>query len=621
MPTPTAPVAPVPTAPASAAPTAPVAPAPVLAMPAVTVPAESAMTAPAVLAPAAPSADVKLDPLLAEPDGSLPAQGNVPGSAGSAPDRAAAPSLPPAVRRLAELFQLGADERRVLALLIAAPEPPRLSQAAATLGLEPTALLTMLAGNGPLRSHGLVEVDPEAELGFLRPIDLLYAGRGVHLGGQAALAEAELFLGQAPGLAYFAAPPPGTEWAKDFLQQDRALLPGAQGAQVPQAVELARERLIAPHPILLWLSQCAVETVLPLAQAVRLRLSRPVLFIDGAALAGWPTPQLAAALRRLRRDADLRGAAVVVAEAQLLGSSWLALAAPRPPGQTAPVVLCSSGALLPGPLLPAGRGAELVPQAATLRPAPSAPVAAGAAATGAAELAADDPAALASRDDARRRAAMDAARAMGKPIPPELLATAPPPAPPPAPAPPRPAAPAAVAPPASAPPPPAPAPSGAPRPVNPRLAAALAKAGLPPAGGTPQHSAPAPAAPVAAVAPSPAPADSTAAAPPTEVPADDQPPLPLADDAGLDELVRVARTTPNQLQRAELLRKLSGKKDPRVIQLFRANAQSPHPAVRAAAEEGMASLFGATWNRTRAIPPPVQPPRSDDGSRGPGGAF
>lgn len=522
----------------------------------------------------------------------------------------------------------------MLALLIAAPEPLRLGQAAATLGVVPTALLTMLAGNGPLRAHGLVEVAPEAELGFLRPTDLLYAGRGVHLGGQAALAEAELFLGQAPGLAYLAAPPPGTEWAKDLLQQDRALLPGAQGAQVAQAVELVRERLIAPHPILLWLSQCAAETVMPLAQAVRLRLSRPVLFIDGAALAGWPMPQLAAALRRLRRDADLRGAAVVVAEAQLLGGSWLALAAPRPPGQTAPVVLCGSGALAPGPLSPAGRGAELVPQAASLRPAPSAAVAVGAAgAAGAADAAAEDPAVLASREEARRRAAMDAARAMGKPIPPELLATAPPPAPPPAPSPPRPAAPAApvaVTPPASAPPPAAPAPSGPPRPTNPRLAAALAKAGLPPAGSTVQRSAPAPAAPVAAVAPSPAPspvpadpapADASAAAPPAEVPADDQPPLPLADDAGLDELIRVARATPNQVQRAELLRKLSGKKDPRVIQLFRANVQSPHPAVRAAAEDGMASLFGATWNRTRAIAPPTQPPRSDDGNRGPGGAF
>jgi curved DNA-binding protein CbpA len=153
------------------------------------------------------------------------------------------------------------------------------------------------------------------------------------------------------------------------------------------------------------------------------------------------------------------------------------------------------------------------------------------------------------------------------------------------------------------------------------------------AGSTVQRSAP-PAAASAAVesrpaaTPTPPPAAATPAAAtevPTEVPAelqaDDQPPLPLADDAGLDELIRVARTTPNQAQRAELLRKLAGKKVPQVIQLFRANAQSPHPAVRAAAEDGMASLFGSTWNRTRAIPPPVQPPRSDDGNRGPGGAF
>jgi hypothetical protein len=97
--------------------------------------------------------------------------------------------------------------------------------------------------------------------------------------------------------------------------------------------------------------------------------------------------------------------------------------------------------------------------------------------------------------------------------------------------------------------------------------------------------------------------------------------MAIADDAGPEELVRVARITPNQLQRAELLRKLSGKKSPQVIQLFRTNTQSSHPLVRAAAEEGMSSIFGANWNRTRAISPPVQPPRSDDNGRGPGGAF
>ena len=66
----------------------------------------------------------------------------------------------------------------------------------------------------------------------------------------------------------------------------------APGLSEPQVIQALRERLIAPHPILLWLSQCAAETVMPLAQAVRLRLSRPVLFIDGAALAGWPWPLL-----------------------------------------------------------------------------------------------------------------------------------------------------------------------------------------------------------------------------------------------------------------------------------------------------------------------------------------
>src|SRR5439155_1739848 len=83
-------------------------------------------------------------------------------------------------------------------------------------------------------------------------------------------------------VVYLAAPPPGTEWAKDLLQ-DRALPQWAQGAQAPQVIELVRERLIALHPVLLWLSQCPPETVAPLGHAARLRLPRPVLMIDGAA--------------------------------------------------------------------------------------------------------------------------------------------------------------------------------------------------------------------------------------------------------------------------------------------------------------------------------------------------
>lgn len=605
--------------------------------------------------PASP-ADIRAAARAAQPSSSPPpaATAPIPESGPARPASRENPdaSLPAALTRLAEHFQLSHDERRVLGLLLHTSAPPPVSQVATALALGLGPLLGLLAGDSPLRAHGLVEVDAAAELGFLRPDDLLYPGRGLHLAGHTA--DAALFSGQAPGVMYLAAPPPGTEWAKDILQ-DRSLPAAGQAAltaQATQVTELVRERLIAPHPVLLWLSHCLPETILPLSHAARLRLQRPIVIIDGAALAGWPTPQLFAALRRLRRDADLRGAVVVVSETQLLGGAWAALTAPRPPGQTAPVVLCTSSALA-APAWPqaSGRGgAELVPQAATLRPGAAVTTAASAGGA-AADPGAEDPATLASREEARRRAALDAARAMGKPIPPELMAAA---AASPAPvAPPRPAAPAA---PAAPPPPPPPAPrppaaapaaptsAAAPaRPTNPRLAAALAKAGLPPAGSGQAASAAAasvpavaPAAPAAPAAPPTAsppagdPAGAAAASPaaPADQPTaasepavDDPPPLPLADDAALDELLRVCRTTPNQLQRAEILRKLSGKKSPHVIQMFRANVQSAHPGVRAAAEEGMASLFGANWNRTRAIAPPVQPPRSDDGGRGPGGAF
>ena len=83
----------------------------------------------------------------------------------------------------------------------------------------------------------------------------------------------------------------------------------------------------------------------------------------------------------------------------------------------------------------------------------------------------------------------------------------------------------------------------------------------------------------------------------------------------------MVRTTPNNAQRAQLLKGLTSTKSPAVIQIFRMNLSSPHAGVRTAAEAGMASLFGANWNRARSIAPPVQPPRSDDGNRGPGGAF
>ena len=558
----------------------------------------------------------------------------------------------PAVDPLAEIaarvsksFQLSALEQRLLALLLRPDAAYTVAVAAQELALSCEQAIITLASDQRLRAHGLVEVGESAELGFLRPDDRLFAGRGLLLSGL--VSEAALFTGQLPGVMHLPAPSPGTSWAQELMLEKPSL----------QLTELVKEKLVAAQPVLLWLSGCSVEQSQALAQLLRYRLQRPVVQLDGTALQGWPVPQLASALRRLRRDADLKGAVLLVTEAHLLGGAWRALAGPRPAGQSAPLILASSQQLsAPVPLGAPGVGLRgdqaWLTCSVSLRVQPVGAVQAGAGPTSAdaaagmvADPALDDPAAMASRDDARRRAAMDAARAMGKPIPTELMAAVPPPA---AAAPvsrpatpgPTPAAAAALS---TAPAPaavPAPAESAAPsapKPMNPRLAAALAKAGMLPPGT--QVATPTPAArpgakpaevaaapPARPVPASPAAVDSAVAAPDSKElveppPPDDQPPLPLADDAPHEEALRVLRTTPNQAQRAELLRRFAGSKSPAVIQLFRANTSSPHPGVRAAAEAGMASVFGVNWNRSRPIAPPVQPPRSDDSGRGPGGAF
>ena len=87
------------------------------------------------------------------------------------------------------------------------------------------------------------------------------------------------------------------------------------------------------------------------------------------------------------------------------------------------------------------------------------------------------------------------------------------------------------------------------------------------------------------------------------------------DKPTADEVALVARTSPNPQQRLELLNALKGAKTHPVVQALRDNVKSEHPAVRAAAEEGMANLFDANWNRMRAVGKPVQPPGSDDKNR------
>ena len=117
-----------------------------------------------------------------------------------------------------------------------------------------------------------------------------------------------------------------------------------------------------------------------------------------------------------------------------------------------------------------------------------------------------------------------------------------------------------------------------------------------------------------------APVSPPAAADPAAF-AGDGAPLPVARDATPDELARIATISPSAAQRVELINRLRTVRSAAVVAMLRANAASPHPAVRAAAEAAMGALFGPNWNATRAIPKPVQPPPSDDKDRGPPGGW
>jgi len=530
---------------------------------------------------------------------------------------------------LCGLLKPSAREQRLLEHLFAYHGTSTITQLAAQLDVPVVQVLAVLAPLGLLRGTALIEIDAPAELGYPQPDERVQLGRGLLI----AQHDRDTLPALLPGLAVLPTMEVEAAWAAEFVA-DRP-------AQI--ILELVKEKLVSVRPLLLLLSGCGGESAALLAQAVRLRLSRPVFFLDGNALAGFPQLELTAMLRRLRRDADLRGAALIVQDVEQLGASWRALTHPKPPGQTAPVILCSGGTLPQPRHFGAGSyGSPLQLHTHSLRPALAAAANPVAAASHAMAMETEPPEADRSREEARRQAALDAARAMGKPIPKELLAAAPvattTPATPAKPSAEAPAKPTPAPEPAkaeAAPRPEAPATSSSPRPVNPRLAAALAKAGLPPAGNAPPRdermapATPSPSAVAVAVAVAPkVEAEPALAAPPAAASVEtggeessDGPPLLLADDAKIDEMINVIKATPNIAQRCELLKRLHGTKSPLVIQLFRVFTTNAHPDVRAAAEAGMASLFGPNWNRARTIAPPVQPPRSDDGGRGPGGAF
>ena len=118
-------------------------------------------------------------------------------------------------------------------------------------------------------------------------------------------------------------------------------------------------------------------------------------------------------------------------------------------------------------------------------------------------------------------------------------------------------------------------------------------------------------APVVEVAPVPPPAPSIAV-PVAAPPVDDSPRLELPADAKPDLIAAAAMQSPSASQRVELMDRLAGIKSPKVVAALRHNARSEHPQVRSVAERLMTQLFGPSWNVSRAIAPPVQPPSTEE---------
>lgn len=407
-----------------------------------------------------------------------------------------------------------------------------------------------------------------------------------------------------------------------------------------------------------------------IARALVWRLRRPCLVLDGQALGVLDFAARWELLAVARRESDLRDAPLLVDGTAALGQTWRALAARPAPGRhlPAPIVLMDPGS---AGVLGGRPHSAFALREIQFAPTPTAHPTTPSAALAPAETTPAAPTAPAPEDPfeaVRRQAALDAARAMGRPIAipreqlparavvPRALAEAaggtsvPRPelaAPPPvasAPAETAPLSPAASTPAETAPPPPVastPAAATPPPPVEarPKEPAAAPTAPTPLLLDPPAHPAaaqPATTPAASAVDEDVRPADETreaaATAPssapgvtspdPAADPAEALPYIEVPEDAAVTDLLRLVPLAGNPLQRAELLRRLySAKGNTQAAALLRAYTKSEHEAVRMAAEEGMTIFFGPNWNRSRAIPKPVQPPRSDDGGRGPHGAF
>lgn len=554
------------------------------------------------------------------------------GSAKSAPPSAdaAAPSAPPeadaALLQLRSVFGLQPGEERALQLALAVERSPALAQALAARSggrgllawmVEEIAGPGLLAPAGRLRAHGLLVVD------------------GIPGGTPAAFDVVRLAPGMRERLDGAAPSPASMGMGIDAISAaDRGALPEPLMTLMKDDVLGSTARWVSVGGI-------APADAEKLAAVVARRLGRDSLRVDGRVVARLAPGDAAALLAAARREVDLVGSALLVDSAAWLGGGLLkAIGAPAV--AVSRVLLCDERKV-PELAVPAG----FTSRSLVLDGAPPADGAARPDVPGG--LAAPPPVPP-SIEAARRQAALDAARAMGRaldlpPLPP------PPPAAPDAPRPP-PAASASASAPASAPStpvaaaePPRAEPPRAPATPEPELsleelgrrAAMYVGSSVPARKRSPAERAaaarpatPEPAAPPPDPPPSPGPA---MAAPPdpgtpaassdttpgsasmaTGDPSESLPYVPVPEGATIADLIRLVREAANPFQKAALLRQLgdAGVKDVSVVSLMRAYTTSAHPAVRAAAEYGMLRLFGPTWNRSRPIPKPVQPPRSDD---------
>ncbi len=460
----------------------------------------------------------------------------------------------------------------------------------------------LLAAGAVLRRHALVTLDtagPALATSELR----LSVGVAARLDGKPLELD-----GFAPGVR--AAPGPlDAAWIDRFPASAKV-------------AEMVKERVASIEALFATVDGCPRRDAIALALGAAKRFQRGVLFIDGevlASLAGrWEL------LLALRREADLESMVLLVHQSAALGEAWRAVAGPPPakPVRAPLVILADSSRPSEVTLVEGMRHLQLALNATA------------ATAAVAAEKAAE--AAAAPKEDAydaiRRQAQRDAERALGVWRPsPEPVKIPPPSLPVRAPEAVKVEAPMA----AKVEPPKAETPAVAAKVEPPKVEAAVDAKVEPPKveaapakkskrsrkamehfGGDadePETAAPTPTpAPPAAPAIAAAPAAVDSAVAVESALTSSAPYLPLSEKPPVDELAKVARTSRNPQQRLELLAALKGLKSPTVVQALRDNVKSEDPAVRAAAEEGMATIFGPNWNRTRAVPKPEQPPASED---------